>query len=119
MDAHAQAPPYPPQPLHDKNQYQQFGYESYPPNQEIVPPPGKGPTVLTVTRAVALSVLAALIFLALAVVGLSAGLGISQRDLTRVKSDLHAAELALSSAGSLWVTHILLATYTYSITNTT
>ncbi|KAL2158798.1 hypothetical protein VTH06DRAFT_3990 [Thermothelomyces fergusii] len=63
--------------------------------------PQTGPTVLAVTRRFGLTVLGVIVFLLLAVIGLSAGLGVSQRDLQQVKSDLEAAQAVLSSAGIL------------------
>ncbi|KAL2173293.1 uncharacterized protein P884DRAFT_252168 [Thermothelomyces heterothallicus CBS 202.75] len=63
--------------------------------------PATGPTVLTVTRRVGLTVLGVVVFLLVAAIGLSTGLGVSQRDLRQVKSDLEAAQAVLSSVGAL------------------
>jgi hypothetical protein len=81
-------------------QYQQPVYEPYSAQTPTAPSAtmGPGPTVLSVTRRVALGVLAALVVLLIAVIGLSAGLGVSQRNLHQAQSDLQVAQSALSSA---------------------
>jgi len=83
---------------HDKaEQFHQPAYEPYQPHHSDVPQ-GAGPTVLSVTRGVALAAIGLILFLLLAVVGLSAGLGVSQRDLSQAKTGLEAAQAALSAA---------------------
>jgi hypothetical protein len=88
-------------------QYQQAAFDPYYVQPTLAgpdlnagngPPTGSGHTVLSVTRGVALSVLAAIVLLLLLVIGLSAGLGVSQRDLNQVKGDLAVVQAALSSA---------------------
>ncbi|KAK4150425.1 hypothetical protein C8A00DRAFT_18036 [Chaetomidium leptoderma] len=96
MDAH-QATQHPAQYPHDNPpekaaQFQQ-AYEPYHPQH----PSATGPTVLNITRRVALGVLAVIVLLLLAVIGLGAGLGVSQRDLHQVKGDLEVAQAVLSS----------------------
>jgi hypothetical protein len=86
----------------DQLQHQQQAYEPYPPHHSDTGP-APGPTILSVTRGVALGAVAAIIFLLLAVIGLGAGLGVSQRDLRQVKGELGAAQAALSSAVAKYV----------------
>lgn len=73
------------------------GYEPYPGNANPPPPPS-GPTILNITRGVALGVLALTVFLLVAAIGLGAGLGVSQRDLQQAKGDLEVVQAAFSSA---------------------
>ncbi len=88
-----------------------FQYQQQPPYEPYRPYPGSdagsaptpGPTILSVTRGVALSVVAVILLLFLAVVGLGAGLGVSQRDLRQAKGDLAAAQAVLSSASAAYV----------------
>ncbi|KAL2168952.1 hypothetical protein VTG60DRAFT_6594 [Thermothelomyces hinnuleus] len=83
-------------------QYQPAYYAPYQqPQTGETSAPATSPTVLTVTRRVGLTVLGVIVFLLVAVIGLSAGLGVSQRDLRQVKSDLEAAQAVLSSVGVL------------------
>ena len=113
MDAHTTQQPAQYHPLqdapHDKAQRfqdHQPPYEPYqPPHSDVDdgPAPATGPTLLSVSRAVALTVLAVVLFLLVAVIGLSAGLGVSQRDLRQVKGDLEAAQAVLSFASTGYV----------------
>lgn len=57
-------------------------------------------TILNVKRSVALGVLAVIVLLSLAVIGLSAGLGISQRDLRQAKGDLETVQAIFSSVAA-------------------
>ncbi|KAK4236797.1 hypothetical protein C8A03DRAFT_45253 [Achaetomium macrosporum] len=105
-------------------QYQQAAFDPYyvqPPLADAAanangPPAGSGPTVVSVTRGVALGVLSAIVLLLLLVIGLSAGLGVSQRDLHQVQGDLAVVQAALSSAVAVGVatTASLLPTSTSS-----
>lgn len=78
-------------------QYQQPVYEQYG-AQEQPKAAATGPTILNITRGVALAAVGVVIFLLITVIGLSAGLGVSQRDLHQAQSDLGVAQSALSSA---------------------
>lgn len=99
---------YPPQDAHWQqekvDQLQQQTYEPYQlhPNDVVQPPRS---TILSVTRGVALSVLAVIVFLLLIVIGLSAGLGVSQRDLHQVKGELEAAQAAFSSVATMYASN--------------
>jgi hypothetical protein len=86
----------------DRLQHQQQAYEPYQPHHSDTGP-AAGPTILSVTRGVALGVVAVTLFLLLTVIGLSAGLGVSQRDLRQVKSELGAVQAALSSVVAMYV----------------
>ncbi|KAK0744538.1 hypothetical protein B0T21DRAFT_89633 [Apiosordaria backusii] len=55
-------------------------------------------TILSVKRSLALATVGVIVFLCLAVIGLSAGLGISQRHLTQTKSELQSLESSLAFA---------------------
>lgn len=96
----------------------QFQYQqAYEPQQHHNDPnpPAPGPTVLNVTRGVALSVVGVIGFLLIAVIGLSAGLGVSQRDLQQVKGDLEAAQAVLSATSAPTTGAVLPASTTISI----
>lgn len=83
-----------------QQQYQQAYYAPYQqPQTTEASAPVTGPTILTVTRRFGLIVLGVIVFLFAAVIGLGAGLGVSQRDLRQVKSDLETAQALLSLAG--------------------
>ena len=113
MDAHTTQQPAQYHPLqdapHEKGQRfqdHQPPYEPYqPPHSDVDdgPAPATGPTLLSVSRAVALAAVAVILFLLLTVIGLSAGLGVSQRDLRQVKGDLEAAQAVLSFASTGYV----------------
>lgn len=72
-------------------------YQPYHGDAGSLAAPSSG-TILSVKRSIALGVIAVLGFLLLAVIGLSAGLGVSQRGLHQAQSDLDMAQAALSSA---------------------
>jgi hypothetical protein len=84
---------------------QQQPYEPYQPypGSDAGSTPTSGPTILSVTRGVALCVVGVILVLFLTVVGLGAGLGVSQRDLQQVKGDLAAVQAVLSSAAAAYV----------------
>ncbi|EAQ85555.1 hypothetical protein CHGG_09569 [Chaetomium globosum CBS 148.51] len=77
--------------------------------------PASGPTMLSVTRGVALSVVGVIVFLLVTVIGLSAGLGVSQRDLQQVKGDLEAAQAVLSVTSAPTTAVVLPTSTTASI----
>lgn len=77
--------------------HHQTPYQPYQPTDSPATAPSTG-TILNVKRSVGLGVVAALVFLLLAVIGLSAGLGISQRELQRARSDLDTVQAMFSSA---------------------
>lgn len=96
----------------------QFQYQqAYEPQQHHndANPSTSGPTVLNVTRGVALSVMGVIVFLLVAVIGLSAGLGVSQRDLQQVKGDLEAAQAVLSATSAPTTAAVLPTSTTVSV----
>ncbi len=113
MDAHTTQQPAQYHPLQDaphekaqRFQDHQPPYEPYQPTHSDVDDghaPATGPTLLSVSRAVALTAVAVILLLLLTVIGLSAGLGVSQRDLRQVKGDLEAAQAVLSFASTGYV----------------
>lgn len=58
---------------------------------------GSGPTLLTVKRSIALAVLGTLALLLATVIGLAAGLGVSQKNLHDAKNDLKMAQANISA----------------------
>lgn len=76
-------------------QYQQSTFE---PSQSPTTTKPAGATILSVKRSVALATLAVLVFLFLTVIGLSAGLGVSQHNYRQAKTDLDAVEALINSA---------------------
>ncbi len=80
--------------LHQQQPY----YQPYQADGTVPAAASSGDTILSVKRSLALVVCAVLAFLFLAVIGLSAGLGVSQRDLHQAKSDLDMTQAMLSSA---------------------
>ncbi|KAH6618390.1 hypothetical protein B0J18DRAFT_277862 [Chaetomium sp. MPI-SDFR-AT-0129] len=94
-------------------QYQQPVYEQYGAQE---PPRGAAtePTILSITRGVALAAIGVVIFLLVTVIGLSAGLGVSQRDLHQAQSDLGVAQSALSSASAALATAMIAPSSTTS-----
>lgn len=85
---------------HHQQWYQPEPYKSF--QTEANGPVAASPqaTVLSVTRRTAIGTLAVLAFLVLAVVGLSAGLGVSQRDLHQARGDLQAVLSSAAAAAS-------------------
>ncbi|KXX75058.1 hypothetical protein MMYC01_207768 [Madurella mycetomatis] len=79
-------------------QYQQQAFQPYRTDASGSDATTSTNTILNVKRSVALGVLAVIVLLSLAVIGLSAGLGVSQRDLRQVKGDLEVAQAIFSSA---------------------
>ncbi|KAK4173060.1 hypothetical protein QBC36DRAFT_336574 [Triangularia setosa] len=51
--------------------------------------------IISLKRSLALAIVGVMVFLFLAVIGLSAGLGISQRHLTQAKSELQSLQTSL------------------------
>lgn len=92
------------EPPHEKaipSQYPRPTYEPYQPQHSDVnalPASSPEPRTVGVRRGIALTALAAVVFLLIAVIGLSAGLGVSQRDLHQAKADLATVQAALSAA---------------------
>ncbi|GAB1315336.1 hypothetical protein MFIFM68171_05546 [Madurella fahalii] len=79
-------------------QDQQRAYQPYPTDASGLDVTTSANTVLNVKRSIALGTLAVIVFLFLAVIGLSAGLGVSQRDLRQAKGDLETVQAIFSSA---------------------
>ena len=109
MDANHQLPPppagHPPAQyyvLQEKSdQYriaQGLPHHAAPP---AAPAGSGGATILNIKRGIALAILAALLVLVACVIGLAAGLGVSQNNLGRSRADLDLARAALSSASLL------------------
>lgn len=83
------------QPLPEKTM-QQSPYQHHAPAYSLEPP--ASPPVLSVKRSTVFGVLGILIVLFLLVIGLSAGLGVSQRNLGQTKTDLQIAQAAVAAA---------------------
>ncbi|KAK1759986.1 hypothetical protein QBC47DRAFT_450316 [Echria macrotheca] len=103
---------------------QQFGgYQQPPVDQQHLPAafvPEKapaaattaGPTILSIKRSTALIFLGILSLFFLLVIGLAAGLGVSQKNLSQTQSDLQLAQAAISAVTAAAATTSLLATPT-------
>lgn len=83
-------------PLPEKTMQRSPYQQHHPP--AFSPEPPAGSSVLRVKRITAIGVLGALVVLFLLVIGLSAGLGVSQRNLGQTKSDLQIAQAAMAAA---------------------